>query len=315
MLGRHSPSLIKTMSSRVPVNDERVDSREKPQNLCRKLMVVSGLMLLGLVVAVVLLATNWRQVKESYVLRRAFLSAGKNAQGLTEYSHRQTGIVFVRLPGGAFLMGTKEEEIPRVLERYGENAVGYPEGPVHEVRVSPFLISKYEVTQDQWERVIGSNPSDFPGARRPVELVSWDACQEFCKRTGLSLPTEAEWEYACRAGTSGDFATNGALEEVGWYRQNSVNETHDVGQKRPNAFGLYDFHGNVKEWCEDHVVRDFYVRSPKQDPVCQEESYAMAVRGGGWWSRPSSCRSAFRTGHMPPFESADTGFRVVWRFQ
>src|SRR6185295_12837821 len=127
---------------------------------------------------------------------------------------------------------------------------------VHKVRITrQFEIGKYEVTQEQWQAVMGDNPSNFKGANLPVEKVSWNDAQDFLlklnARDGYTyrLPTEAEWEYACRAGSMGDFA--GELDDVAWYDKNSGSKTHPVGQKRPNVWGLYDMHGNVSEWCSD----------------------------------------------------------------
>ncbi len=254
-----------------------------------------------------------------------FTSLGKNAQGYEEFREEQTGIVFVKLPGGTFQMGSPASE----AERHDD------EGPVHEVTLSPFLIAKYEVTQAQWKRVMGTSPSYFKGDELPVEKVSWNDCQEFCKKTGLSLPTEAQWEYACRAGTttpyhSGDSEAD--LAEVGWFYLNSGHKelpagtewepdklkgwgcrTHRVGAKKPNGFGLHDMHGNVWEWCEDVYNRDYYSKAASRngDKACTSGSGDRVRRGGGWYYYARRCRSALRAGLFPGDRNAHLGFRPL----
>ncbi len=188
----------------------------------RKVALVAGLALVVLSVAMVW--TYWKEI--GFFLK--FERLGPNDQGYPEYRHRQTGIVFVGLPGGTFEMGSPGSEAGRMDW----------EGPVHKVTVSPFLIAKYEVSQAEWGKVMGVNPFRFKGDTLPVEQVSWDDCQEFCTKTGLSLPTEAQWEYTCRAGTSGPFGGTRVLDDMGWYRDNRGGRTHPVGEKSPNDFGL-----------------------------------------------------------------------------
>ena len=222
-------------------------------------------------------------------------SRGSNEQGFAEFEHEETGILFVLLPGGDFLMGTPPDEEGRWQD----------EGPLHLVTLSAFLVGKYEVTQAQWEAVMGFNPSYFQGEQLeegvesqelPVERVSWQDVVEFSALSGFSLPSEAQWEYACRAGRSGPFAGNGVLADMGWYVENSGGRPHAVGRKRPNAFGLYDFHGNLYEWCLDVYQEGFYATKAARglDPVCQGAGVYRVVRGGGWFYEPGSCRSGNR---------------------
>ncbi len=240
-----------------------------------------------------------------------FTYAGENAQGYKEYTHDQTDIVFVLLPGGSVVMGSPECE----QDHFGE------EGPVHVVSLSPFLIAKYETTQAQYAQVmqghatLSPNPSRFIGDDRPVEQVSWDdlhASDGFLALTGLSLPSEAQWEYACRAGQQGSYSGTGILDEMGWYFDNSGSETHPVGTKAANQFGLHDMHGNVWEWCEDVFDANFYgtLAAAGPDPVSTAGSGLRVSRGGSWNGFARTCRSAFRYGNHPGFRYS-FGFRPL----
>lgn len=178
-----------------------------------------------------------------------------------------------------------------------------------------FKMGKYEVTQAQWQAVMGENPSWFKGADNPVENVSWDDCKRFLKKlnalpsvkdSGLvfRLPTEKEWEYACRAGSTGDYCrladgteiTTNTLGEVAWYGDNCDDKTHPVGQKKPNAFGLYDMHGNVEEWCEDLYLAG--------------ASYRV-LRGGGWRDFSWYCAAGVRLNYYPVYRPDYLGFRLA----
>jgi len=186
----------------------------------------------------------------------------------------------------------------------------------------PFWMAKTEVTQAQYQQVMGSNPSNFKGAQNPVETVSWNDAMEFCRKlTALerqagrlpegweyTLPTEAQWEYACRAGTTGDYAGN--LDSMAWYSSNSGNKTHPVGTKQANAWGLYDMHGNVWEWCLDDWHWS-YSGAPTDGSRWGDGSGSGRVdRGGGWLSDASRCRSASRAGINPADAGRDLGFRA-----
>jgi formylglycine-generating enzyme required for sulfatase activity len=194
---------------------------------------------------------------------------------------------------------------------------GNNERPEREVAVPGFYIGKYQVTQAQWEAVMGNNPSHFKGAGNlPVECVSWNDAKEFCKKLSqmtnnpYRLPSEAEWEYACRAGTTGDYAGN--LDEMAWHDGNSNKKTHPVGEKLPNAFGLYDMHGNVWEWCED-VWHNDYKGAPSDGAAWLSggDPSRRVLRGGSWNPNGWYCRSAYRYWYGAGVRNNDYGFRVV----
>ena len=193
----------------------------------------------------------------------------------------------VLVPAGSFTMGDDSEK------------------PAHKVTITkPFYLGKYEVTQEQWEAVMGNNPSRFKGPKNPVDTVSWDACQAFLvklnAKTGAQggkfvLPTEAQWEYACRAGSTGKFCFGDDEKQLGdyaWYGANSESETHPVGGKKANAFGLYDMHGNVWEWCQDWYGA--YGAEAVTDPSGPTTGSVRVRRGGGWFGVGRSCQSACR---------------------
>jgi formylglycine-generating enzyme required for sulfatase activity len=214
-------------------------------------------------------------------------------------------IEFVMVPAGKFIMG----------------GTGGNEIPQREVTISkPFYLGKYEVTQAQYEKIMGKNPSRFKGANNPVEQVSWDDAVEFCRKAsqatgkGFRLPTEAEWEYACRAGTKTQYNTGDEekdLDVAGWFNGNSGGKTQSVGQKKPNAWGLYDMHGNVWEWCQDWYGP--YPSGAVTDPQGPATGTHRVLRGGSWGNGPADCRSASRkydAGHR----NGSHGFRVVVDF-
>jgi formylglycine-generating enzyme required for sulfatase activity len=217
----------------------------------------------------------------------------------------------VGLPAGQFLMGSPDSD-PDASD---------DEKPQHQVEVNSFAIGKYSVTQAQYEAVMGTNPSNFKNnPQNPVEMVSWEDAQAFCQKlsqiTGKTyrLPTEAEWEYACRGGTTtryyfGDDANQ--LGDYAWYDGNSQYKTHPVGQKKPNAWGLYDMSGNVWEWCEDNW-HDNYENAPSDGSAWltnDNNSHIIIIRGGSWGDNPRACRSAYRNGLDN--RSHINGFRVV----
>jgi formylglycine-generating enzyme required for sulfatase activity len=215
--------------------------------------------------------------------------------------YEQMANAFVAIPAGEFMMGS--------------DSAGSDEKPRHRVRITKgFEMGKYEVTQAQWKTVMGSNPSYFKGDDRPVETVSWGEVQEFLKRLNATddgyryrLPTEAEWEYAARAGSTADAVAN--LDAVAWHRGNSGGETHPVGRKRANGWGLYDTSGNVWEWCADWYGADYYASSPVDDPPGPASGTLRVVRGGSWGDRLT--RPANRVRYDPDVRYHDMGLRLV----
>jgi formylglycine-generating enzyme required for sulfatase activity len=237
-----------------------------------------------------------------------------SSQSFAEVLGYGVKLEIVRLPGGTFQMGSSD----------GAN----DEKPVHRVTISPFFIGKYEVTQAQWRAVMGNNPSYFKGDHLPVENVSWDDAMEFCRKLSkwfgktYRLPTEAEWEYACRAGTATAFAFGSSLSSTqanfngnypyggaayGIYRHS----TTPAGIFSPNNFGLYDLHGNVWEWCQDWYNKDYYRQSAENNPQGPTTGTVRALRGGSWEASGDHCRSAYRDGFEPDLRSSYIGFRVV----
>ncbi|MDR2124264.1 MAG: formylglycine-generating enzyme family protein [Desulfovibrio sp.] len=225
------------------------------------------------------------------------------------------GMEFVLIPAGSFMMGSeaRDNEKPRRRVSIGK----------------AFYLGKYAVTQAQWTALMEENPSWFRGADLPVEQVFWDQAQEFINRlnrreghTRYRLPTEAEWEYAARAGRDDAdpvAADADALGRVAWYDRNSGNSTHPVGQKEPNAWGLYDMLGNVNEWVQDRFAADYYAHGPAQDPPGPESGALRVRRGGSWSDEAANCRVAARAFDAPT-ESlcgppgcrlGDLGFRVL----
>jgi formylglycine-generating enzyme required for sulfatase activity len=224
-------------------------------------------------------------------------------------------IEFVRVPPGQFEMGSPTGPTERDTD----------EGPVHRVKVArSFYMGKFEVTQQQYRAVTGRMPALFKGAELPVENVSWQEAVEFCqtlsRREGRTyrLPTEAEWEYACRAGSSGRFAFGESYSELSkyaWHAGNSGGTTQVAGSKTPNAFGLYDMHGNLWEWCSDWYAPDYYGNSPVVDPRGPERGKYRVLRGGAWSFAPAKCRSSIRGWGLPQSRASHVGFRIVLDLQ
>ncbi len=240
------------------------------------------------------------------------------------------GMKLVLIPPGEFEMGSPKELIDEELKAHADDGwykAHLPsEGPQHRVRISKsYCLGATDVTQEEYQRVMGSNPSKFQGdPKRPVEQVSWDDAVEFCRRLSelprekaakrrYGLPTDAQWEYACRAGTttrrySGD--DEAGLADLAWFDKNLAGMTHPVGQKRPNAWGLYDMYGNVWEWCQDWQDMHYYATSATDDPAGPSGGWNRLLRGGSWSSPARYCRSAFHLGYGPEHRADDLGFRV-----
>jgi formylglycine-generating enzyme required for sulfatase activity len=240
------------------------------------------------------------------------------------------GIEMVAIAGGEFEMGAGDED--------------EPDQELHKVYVSPFMIDKYLVTQEEYQKLTGRNPSHWTGPRNPVDQVRWREAAAYCNarsqaeglqpaydpRTwecdfeadGYRLPTEAEYEYALRAGSTsvyffGDAADD--LKRYAWFKENSPRGSHPVGEKPANPWGLCDMMGNVWEWCQDYYHEDYYQHSPERDPRGPAAGQDRVVRGGCWNSKPDHCRSAYRNFEMPAFTDicfakdihGQIGFRCV----
>lgn len=222
----------------------------------------------------------------------------------------------VAVEGGVFQMGSDDSD-------------AYVRGePVHQVKLSSYSIGQTEVTQELWEAVMGSNPSNFKGLKRPIEKVSWNDCQTFITKlnalTGqhFRLPTEAEWEFAARGGVKSQgykYAGSNTIDDVAWYTVNSYDVgssdpnygTHEVGTKQPNELGIYDMSGNVYEWCQDWYGSTYYSSSVINNPAGPDTGSRRVHRGGSWHSSAGNCRVANRNGDSPAYTYIGLGLRLA----
>jgi formylglycine-generating enzyme required for sulfatase activity len=290
------------------------------------LLLVIMLIVVGLISAMANRGTN--QIEPAPDSPSRAETARSDPSSLKTWTN-SLGMKFVRIEAGKFTMGSTED---------------FDEQPPHTVEITrPFSLGQHEVTQGQYQAVMGENPSEFKGSNDlPVEQVSWLDAVTFCNKlgekegrtpcyridgkdvtviagNGYRLPTEAEWEYACRAGstTRYPFGDNGAeLGENAWFSGNAELKTHPVGQKRPNRWGLHDMLGNVWEWCQDGYDGEFYQKSPpRDDPAGSSEGFFRVFRGGSWNYDTSFARPAFRNRFTPVLRFNDLGFRlaaVMW---
>jgi len=269
------------------------------------------------------------------------------------WTEPSTGIAFVWVPGGCFQMGTPEGG---TFNTAGKKEVGLFDGnvfvsilkvasallpvgctsmktsapadfnkytmderPVHKVCLDGFWVGKYEITQGQWLKVMGNNPSLFKsGDDHPIEMVSWDDSVKFLNKlkdkTGMvfSLPTEAQWEYAARsAGKDETFCAESSVDKVAWYYGNSGQKTHAVGTKSPNALGIYDMRGNVREWCKDEYATDAYKEAHPENPSSTLKKGSHVLRGGSWYLNSCDVRCTNRGWDWAPQANSDVGFRLV----
>ena len=231
----------------------------------------------------------------------------------------ETGATMVLLPGGSFTMGDESEV----------------DSQPHEVSVSPFFIDVHLVTQEEYEALMQDNPSRWKGSKNPVEQVRWSDAVRYCNArseaedlqpcydlstwkcdfgaNGYRLPTEAEWEYACRAGTKTTYFfgnESSKLKDYAWFETNSNGKPQPVGQKPPNSWGLYDMCGNVWEWCNDFYKVDYYQESPKDNPRGPETGETKVVRGGAWKFSAESCRSGYRYNEDPGYADVCFGYDI-----
>jgi sulfatase modifying factor 1 len=222
------------------------------------------------------------------------------------YTQSSGGFEFVSVEGGTFQMGS---------------TVSDDEKPIHSVTLNSFSIGKYEVTQKQWQSVMGNNPSNFKGDNLPVEQVSWNDIQDFIeklnqkeKTNAYRLPTEAEWEYAARGGNKSNgytYSGSNSIDNVAWYSSNSGSTTHTVGTKQANELGVYDMSGNVWEWCNDWYEANYYKNSAGSNPQGASTGSVRVLRGGSWDFFGINCRVADRGGSKPDNRFVNYGFRLV----
>lgn len=290
---RGAQLLAKLSAAKTPTAGEQRPARTVTQSRRRAITFIAATVLLLLVAGV----GAYFQLSTRSEVSTPTVPAELRVAGSEQSFEIAPGVsmAFVWIPPGSFMMGSALGP-SEISKRYGGKAEWFAdEYPQRRVEITRgFWLGKYEVTQAEWMAVTGSNSSELQGSRRPVERATWYECQLFLRKLGgdYRLPTEAEWEYACRAGTGtaysfGDDASS--LDAYAWYGGSKI---HDVGQKRPNAWGLHDMHGNVWEWCTDQ----------------SDGTSAPLLRGGAWDDEAVYCRAAYR---YTDTEDSYAGFRVV----
>ncbi len=292
------------------------------------LWIVIGVTCLAVIAAAIFLITRLSRQDDSLAYEQKQDAEDQSEREAEEASTSESGLLdLVYVAGGYYDMGDRTES--RI-----ENSQ-----PLHPVRMSPFNMGKYEVTQQVWEKVMSYNNSAFRGADLPVEQVSWFEAVDFCNRLsrkeglqpcyringssvscdwradGYRLPTEAEWEYAARGGRSSNnflYAGSNDPGKVAWFKGNAGGATHAAGSKRPNELGIYDLNGNVCEWCWDWYQEDYYRQSPENDPAGPAAGRNRVTRGGSWNFPPSDFYIHDRSYYRDPGDrNSSVGFRVV----
>jgi formylglycine-generating enzyme required for sulfatase activity len=314
-LGRESLAILERMNSRFAIAQEA----SKKASEKRRVRNFAMLAVLGLVVAAATLLVINEQARAERVRIEAEAKAERDEAEYAKSSGNRAGeekiteitpgvtMTFCWCPAGKFTMGSPKSEKDRNSD---ENQA--------EVTLSKgFWMAQTQVTQAQWQAVMGTDPSYFKGANRPVEQVRWHDAQEFVSKINASftlpdgmqmtLPTEAQWEYAARAGETGPYS-GGALDEVAWYHKNSDSKTHPVGTKKPNAWGLHDTSGNVWEWCSDYYASKL---EGGIDPQGASSGGGRVFRGGSWYSIAGYRRVAYRGNNYPSVMNDNLGFRVA----
>ena len=278
-------------------------ANELASNLARQRRRLIGFLaaLLALTAGLVYFAFRWRQEEQNVVKLLAQLNRTDSKAARVNPKDVQ---FYVYIPPGEFTMGCSP----------GDADCDGDEKQTHPVRITQgFWLGQTEVTQAAYRKVTGQDPSYFKGDQRPVENVTWDQAASYCRSVGMRLPTEAEWEYAARAGNPA--ARYGALDDVAWYAKNSGSETKPVGGKLPNAWGLYDMLGNVWEWTADRYDENYYQNSPATDPPGPASGDRRVLRGGSWVNDPALVRVSYRDGFVPAYRSNFIGYRCAGEFR
>jgi len=226
------------------------------------------------------------------------------------------------IPGGKFTAGIDPDRAYEACAKHSDKCKRKwyrDQGPEHTVFVNTFLLDKYEVTQKDFKRVMGKNPSKFKGSNHPVEYVTWHEAKEYCEKSGKRLPTEAEWEKAARGSKNTIFPWGNEVDDsYAWYASNSGNQTHPVGLKKPTEYGLHDMAGNVSELVSDWYSRTYYANAPRKNPKGPSRGARKVKRGGSWHcssvpgtNYPDDLQTAFRYKHDPTSRTSSTGFRCA----